>query len=86
MKTRCWNCGRENDCVASPFNSDEVPKNNDVTMCIRCGSLAIFVDSFPDAIRKPSPSEKFELLHNKEVQRLIVAWVSLQQRLAEESE
>jgi hypothetical protein len=76
--TRCWNCGKEsNRATVSPLSSKDgvEPKNGDANFCIYCGSLAIFDDSFSDGARKPSPSELDQLKADKDVLKLLLAWM-----------
>jgi len=75
--TRCWNCGKVSNSQANVEDGGPIePENGDVSFCFYCGSLAIFDDSYPDAVRKPSPSEldelneKFDLWLLKEVWKM----------------
>lgn len=74
ITTRCWNCGKENDyCAAAEF-PDRVPENGDVSFCVYCGALALFDDTNPDAVRKPSPSERDEMMQKEHILRMIWYW------------
>lgn len=72
-KTRCWNCGKESDRVASPTGGAS-PKDGDVSFCIYCSEFAIFDSSFVDGARKPSPIEKDIVDGDPTVQRLRRLW------------
>ena len=61
--SRCWNCGHECDSIRSiDSNPDLKPSNGDLSICLKCGSPAIFDDTMPDGVRKPTPQEKREFL------------------------
>jgi hypothetical protein len=74
IKTKCWNCGRENDGQLSAIDEHGPPKNEDISFCFYCGKFAIFDYSFEDNVRKPTPAENFELKHNKFFKNLYAGW------------
>jgi len=74
IHTRCWNCGREHNACGSPDEPDRVPENGDVHFCIECGELAIFDSTMPDGIRKPSPSERDEMVKQENIIRMRLVW------------
>ena len=69
---RCWNCGYENNGTASAH--DQVPVNEDVVICWRCGSLAIYDDTRNENARKPSPSEYDGMMQDKEIIQMVLFW------------
>jgi hypothetical protein len=75
-KTRCWSCGHENDTVSSVVQDKEMdkPENGNISFCIYCGEFSIFDDTYPDNLRKPSPTENWEIKTDKELERLKVSW------------
>lgn len=74
FKVRCWNCGFEHDMIVGLDKEKPAPRNGDVTFCTNCGSFAMFDDTFPDAVRKPNPSENFEIKHSKTLQKVYMCW------------
>ena len=81
INTRCWNCGKENNRAVSSDNDDiTTPENGNLNMCINCGAIAIFDDSYPDGARKPTPSENFELSRDQHIQRILKVWRSTRGR------
>lgn len=74
INTRCWNCGRECQYCSSVEEPDRVPGNGDVHFCVKCGALALFDDTNPDGIRKPSPSERDEMMRTEHIIKMVLFW------------
>lgn len=79
-KVRCWRCGKENFLATSFDDESAIPANGDVSICIECGGVALFDDTVPDGVRKPTPSEKYELQNNEDVLRMVMAWYRMKQQ------
>lgn len=60
--------------ATDPSDPSSRPKNDDVSMCFRCGSLAIFDNTVPDKVRKPTPRERDELMAIPKVQQMLMVW------------
>ncbi len=74
-KTRCWSCGKESDTVSSVIEDGQArPVNGNLSFCIYCGDFAIFDDTYPDNVRKPTPSENYEISMDRELERLWTSW------------
>lgn len=80
FKTRCWNCGAEHDMSAGVEDAGQTPDNGDISFCFDCGTFAIFDDTFPDAIRKPTPSERFKINHDEELIRVLITWQTVMRK------
>jgi hypothetical protein len=61
-------------------DAEQIPDNGDISFCFDCGTFAIFDDTFPDAIRKPTPSENFTIKHDKELARVLIAWQNVMRK------
>lgn len=74
ITTQCWKCGTIHDCTSQVKKEGSLPKNGDVSLCFECGAFAIFDDSFEDRIRKPTPSENFNLERDQELLAIRALW------------
>jgi hypothetical protein len=86
IKTKCWNCGRENNRQLEAIDEDGPPKNGDVSFCFQCGNFAIFDYSFEDNVRKPTPAENFELKHDQFFQKLYTGWYLWSQKYRKDTD
>ena len=76
-KAKCWRCNRKHTAATGAFDTEAVPKDGDITLCIRCGEWSIFESSDPSGIRKPTDEEFIEIGQNKACSRLRYAWTKL---------
>lgn len=74
MKITCWNCGHTNNLCLAPEDPTAMPENGDIAMCCQCGNLAIIDDSREENARKPSPSERDEIMSNIEAFKMVLWW------------
>lgn len=70
---KCPCCGKPNDRSSPNDPADGAPpKTGDVTMCIGCGSLALYTED--GSLRLPTMVEMAELVAMPNVQRVLHAW------------
>jgi len=65
MRATCPYCGRENDQHRTD-EPDQQPTPGDVSLCWKCGSLAIFTE---DGVRKPTPEEDAEFSQDPDIKK-----------------
>jgi len=70
----CPYCGHFVD-RASGVGHSSVPVPGDVTVCIRCGRVAVF--AFDGSLRVPEPDEQQEIDAHAELQRVVAMVKSL---------
>lgn len=78
MPTTCPHCGYHHDCATGLFGAD-VPDDDDVSICIRCGQLCIFQRNASGGMRKPTKQEKRELLRDHKVTLALASWQLIRQ-------
>ncbi len=71
LHTVCPWCRKNNDAATSVFTI-AVPKEGDVSMCIGCGSVALFAADL--SLRKPTRVEQFDIDSDLDVLALRKAW------------
>lgn len=59
----CWHCGNPNNAVTD-LEGDAVPNPGDVSICIQCGTPAIFTEDL--TTRKPTDEEIAMILQDKD--------------------
>lgn len=65
----CPNCGKVNDGHTSPTDPDATPGDGDISMCLYCGYLGIYVVTDSTlSLRSPTAEESIELANNLKVQ------------------
>jgi hypothetical protein len=53
--SKCPMCAYEMDCATCVENKEQLPKPNDVTLCIKCGEVLVFTEGL--ALRLPTEKE-----------------------------
>lgn len=72
-RARCPYCSYHTDQATELGEHHHTPAEGDVSLCMRCGRLALFTG---DGLRtrRPSRDERAELLTSREVQMSVKAW------------
>lgn len=68
----CPSCGKVNDAQSSPDDEEAVPEDGNLSMCLYCGDLSIFVTT--DGVmglRAPTLAEYEELMEDPEIRRML---------------
>lgn len=74
--TVCPFCGQQNEMASGVAGAKgKRPGNGSVSLCMRCGELAVFDDTAPTGVRKPTDDEYTELGNDLTIRRLRQAWV-----------
>lgn len=63
--SKCLACDYLIDSATSVITSDELPEEGDISICLRCGALAIFNSDL--SIRQPTEEERNSLQDDPEV-------------------
>lgn len=70
--THCPHCGKRNDMHDNMLNTEAVPADGDVSLCIGCGKWAIYEGQ---ALRFPTSEEMADIRMNPDCQRYQLALV-----------
>ena len=73
----CRECGKVRDAI-SDFETENVPRPGDVSICLGCGVLSILGDDLEDI--PPTDEETLELLADPKIKRMLAAMAELRRR------
>ena len=79
-KAKCWRCGRKHTAATGAFDKSLVPKDGDITLCIRCGEWSVFASTDPSGIRRPTIEEFMEIGEDPRCRKLRDAWTKLKRK------
>jgi hypothetical protein len=74
--TPCYACGKVVDAATDP-DQERAPKPEDISMCLHCGALGIYVlaDSGLLTIRRPTYEEFKEIAKDPDIHRMVMTRV-----------
>lgn len=70
LETYCPVCGAKHEC-ATNASGTRAPKDGDITICIKCGSMLVFCLG---SLIKPSPADALAIEKNIDAQQVRRAW------------
>lgn len=65
----CWNCGHVLTGATDPLG-DKVPQEGNVSICVECASLGIFLADL--SIRKPTLAEEEEIMKSPQARAYVL--------------
>lgn len=71
--TICPFCGRNNPLVSETGPGDAWPNEGDVSICWRCGEVAIFDLAHDGGLRRPNLAEEAEIAADDDIQQALRA-------------
>lgn len=67
LRNTCPYCDYRTDLVTDIAGGTTGPKAGDISLCMRCGSAAVFTRSL--ALRRPKPRELNEIMRDSDIQQ-----------------
>ena len=71
--TQCPMCGQRHDRITC-VSGDRLPRNGNITLCLRCGHFLVFDDTRLEGLRPPTPQENQDIRNDRRCRRIEKAW------------